>query len=160
MSLTTAQLDTLYTNVNEGAAPDAATQLLIAAYAQQTIGGQLTDAAALSLALHSTEGLTGGAPIANTPEDSTDVALAVYQFFTGMAPTLGGLDFLVNNDGGAPLNPNDLDSAYYAGFNQANRSSAAAIRSRACSEVSTMRSALAARSVFRKSANRFREGPR
>ncbi len=121
MSLTTAQLTTEYTNVNEGAAPDAATQLLLQAYAQETIGGQLTDAGALSLALHSTEGLTGTPPIANTPEDSTDVALAVYQFFTGMAPTLDGLDFLVNNDGGAPLNPNDLDSAYYAGFNQANR---------------------------------------
>jgi len=121
MSLTTAQLTTEYTNVNEGAAPDAATQLLIAAYAQQTIGGGITDAAALSLALHSTEGVSGGAPIANTPEDSTDVALATYQFFTGMAPTLDGLDYLVGNDGGAPLNPNDLDSAYYGAFNQANR---------------------------------------
>src|SRR5258708_34575463 len=34
-----------------------------------------------------------------------------------MAPTPAGLSFLVNGGG----NPNDLDSAHYAGFNQANR---------------------------------------
>jgi S-layer protein len=118
--LTTAQLDADFTNVNEGFAPDAATQLLLAAYAQQTIGGGITDAAALSLALHIPPPADGSVG-SNTPESTTDVALAVYQFFTGMAPTLDGLDYLVNNDGGAPLNPNDLDSAYYAGFNQANR---------------------------------------
>jgi S-layer protein len=118
--LTTAQLDAEFTNVNEGFAPDAATQLLLAAYAQQTIGGGITDAAALSLALHIPPPADGSVG-SNTPESTTDVALAVYQFFTGMAPTLDGLDYLVNNDGGAPLNPNDLDSAYYAGFNQANR---------------------------------------
>jgi S-layer protein len=120
MTLSTAQLTTEYTNVDEGWTPDAATQLLLAAYAQQTIGGGITDAAALSLALHippPADGSVGD----NTPENSTDVALGVYQFFTGMAPTLAGLDFLVNNDGAAPINPNDLDSAYYAGFNQANR---------------------------------------
>ncbi len=120
MTLSTAQLDADFTNVNEGQAPDAATQLLLAAYAQQTIGGTITDAAALNLALHIPPPADGSVG-SNTPESTTDVALGIYQFFTGMAPTLDGLDFLVNNDGGAPLNPNDLDSAFYAGFNQANR---------------------------------------
>ncbi|HEY2481694.1 MAG TPA: hypothetical protein VGI30_05795, partial [Caulobacteraceae bacterium] len=116
MSLTTAQLDAEFTAANEGFAPDAATQLLLAAYAQETQESSITDSQALLMALHippPSDGSVGS----NTPESTTDVALGIYQFFTGMAPSLAGLDFLVNGGG----NPNDLDSAYYAGFNQANR---------------------------------------
>jgi S-layer protein len=126
MSLTTAQLVTDFTNVDEGVAPDAATQLLLAAYSEQSIAGSITDAAALNLALHIAPPADGSVG-STTPENTTDVALGIYQFFTGMAPTLGGLDYLVNNDNNTPLNPatqlnpNSLDSAYYAGFNQANR---------------------------------------
>ena len=74
--LTTAQLDAEFTNVNEGFAPDAATQLLLAAYAQQTIGGGITDAAALSLALHIPPPADGSVG-SNTPESTTDVAMPV-----------------------------------------------------------------------------------
>lgn len=45
------------------------------------------------------------------------VALQVYQFFTGAAPSLGGLNWLVDS----PDNPNDLTDAYYARFNETNR---------------------------------------
>ena len=114
MTYSVSDLDTLFTNANEGVAPDAATQLLLASYVGEA------DAAALDQTLHIAPPADGSVG-PDTPENTTDVALAVYQFFTGMAPTLDGLDYLVNNDGGAPLNPNDLDSAYYAGFNQANR---------------------------------------
>lgn len=116
MAYSTAQLEALFTNANVGEPPDAATALLLSGYAAQTLTGVLTQDQALSDALHippPSDGSVGS----NTPEDTTDVALAAYQFFTGMAPTLAGLSFLVN--GGA--NPNDLDSGYYAGFNQANR---------------------------------------
>jgi len=116
MSYTTAELDALFANANVGETPGIATQLLLASYAAQTMGGSLTDAQALLEALHVPPPADGsvGEP---TPEDTTDVALAVYQFFTGMAPTVAGLHYLVHGGG----NPNDLDSAYYAGFNQANR---------------------------------------
>jgi S-layer protein len=116
MAYSTAQLEALFTNANMGEVPDAATALLLSGYAAQTLTGALTQDQALSDALHippPSDGSVGP----NTPEDTTDVAVAVYQFFTGMAPTLAGLSFLVNGGG----NPNDLDSPYYAGFNQANR---------------------------------------
>jgi S-layer protein len=113
---TPAQLDTLFQNANMGEAPDAATQLLLNAYAFDIANGSLTNSQALLDALHIPPP-AGGAVGSNTPENTTDVALAVYQFFAGVAPTLGGLAYLVNGGG----NLNDLDSAYYAGFNQANR---------------------------------------
>ena len=111
-AVTTTQLESEFTNANIGEAPDASVQALLAAYASDTADG----AQALNMALHiapPSDGSVGS----NTPEDTTDVALAVYQFFTGAAPTLAGLSYLVNGGG----NPDDLDSAFYAGFNQANR---------------------------------------
>jgi S-layer protein len=116
MAYSTAQLEALFTNANIGEPPDAAAALLLSGYAAQTLTGALTQDQALNDALHihpPSDGSVGS----NTPEDTTDVALAAYQFFTGMAPTLAGLNFLVNGGG----NANDLDSAFYAGFNQANR---------------------------------------
>src|SRR5258707_7135811 len=111
MAYSAAQLEALFTNANMGEAPDAATALLLSGSAAQPVTGALTQDQALSDALHippPSDGSVGS----NTPEDTTDVALAVYQFFTGMAPTPAGLSFLVNGGG----NPNDLDSAHYAGF--------------------------------------------
>jgi S-layer protein len=116
MAYTTVQLETLFQNANMGEAPNAATQLLLATYAGGTADGSLTDSQALLDALHVPPPANGSAG-SNTPESTTDVALAVYQFFAGRAPSEGGLSYLVNGGG----NPNDLDSAYYAGFNQANR---------------------------------------
>ena len=45
------------------------------------------------------------------------MATIAYEFFTQATPGLAGYGYLVN--GGS--NPNDLDSAYYAQFNQQNR---------------------------------------
>ena len=116
MTYSVAQLETLFTNANEGFGPDGVVDSALSALAQQDLAGSLTDAETLDRALHIAPPADGSVG-SNTPEDTTDVALAVYQFFTGYAPTLAGLDYLVNGGG----NPDDLDSAYYAGFNQANR---------------------------------------
>jgi S-layer protein len=116
MTYSVSQLEALFTNANEGFGPDASVQSALAALAQQDLAGAISDAQALNNALHIAPPADGSIG-PNTPENTTDVALTVYQFFTGFAPTLAGLDFLVNGGG----NPNDLDSAYYAGFNQANR---------------------------------------
>ncbi len=115
-AVTATQLETEFTNANMGEGPDASVQALLAAYASETADGSLTDTQALNMALHIAPPSNGSVG-SSTPENTTDVALAVYQFFTGLAPTIAGLDYLVNGGG----NPNDLDSAFYAGFNQANR---------------------------------------
>ena len=104
MPYTAAQLTTFYSNANLGIQPTAAESLLLSAYAQQDQSGSLTDAQTL-------------AQVLQFSQDKTDVALSTYQFFTGATPSLAGLAFLVH--GGS--NPNDLSSAYYAGFNKENR---------------------------------------
>jgi hypothetical protein len=55
--------------------------------------------------------------LADLAVSTTSVAVLAYEFFTGRAPTSGGLDYLVN----PAVNPNSLNSAYYAVFNQENR---------------------------------------
>ena len=49
---------------------------------------------------------------------TTSVATLTYQFFTGKIPTAAGLDYLVSPAG---PNPNNLNSAYFQGFNLENR---------------------------------------
>ncbi len=49
---------------------------------------------------------------------TSSVATLSYQFFTGRIPSLAGMDFLVSPTG---PNPNNLNSAYYQGFNIENR---------------------------------------
>jgi S-layer protein len=49
--------------------------------------------------------------------DTTAVAIATYQAFTGHAPSYDGLTFLLNS----ATNTADLNDAYYAKFNQENR---------------------------------------
>lgn len=49
---------------------------------------------------------------------TTSVANLSYNFFTGLTPTSGGLDYLVSPIGD---NPNNLNSAYYQSFNLENR---------------------------------------
>ena len=86
MPYTAAQLTSFYTAVNQGQAPDAATALQFQAAAQQNASGALSDPQTLALALNSAQTL-----------NTTDVATASYQFFTGGAPSAAGLVFLVNN---------------------------------------------------------------
>ena len=46
------------------------------------------------------------------------MAVLTYQFFTGRTPTTGGIDYLVSPTG---PDPDNLNSAYYQGFNVENR---------------------------------------
>ncbi|MDG2521966.1 hypothetical protein P7B02_10480 [Caulobacter segnis] len=50
-------------------------------------------------------------------KDTTSVALAAYQFYTGATPTAAGLDWLVNS----PANFTDLNDGYYRRFSLENR---------------------------------------
>lgn len=104
MAYTTAQLVTLYTNANLGKAPDAATTLTLDAYATQSSTGGISDATALNNTLK----LVG---------NTTAVAVETYQFFTGRAPSVAGLTYLVNST----TNTNDLNDTYYSKFAQENR---------------------------------------
>jgi len=124
MSYTTAELITVFTNANDGLTPDAATQLLLQAYAVQNQSGSLTDAQVLQTVLQL--GASDPSQPFNGPESTSDVALAVYQFFSGVgnggagvSVSAGGLDFLVNPTTGG--NPNALGGSYYSQFNAANR---------------------------------------
>ena len=104
MPYTQADLTTIYTNTQIGVAPTAAVQTLLAAYVAQNAAGTLSDAATLRAVL-------------SLADPTTAVAVETYQFFTGSTPTAAGLAFLVNST----ANPTDLNDAYYAQFNQANR---------------------------------------
>jgi hypothetical protein len=117
-SYTPLTLEAAYELANEGQTPNAATFALLTQYALQSQAGVISAAQALNNALHVApppDGSVGD----NTPESTSDIALATYQFFTGFAPNLGGMAYLVNGGG----NPFDLDSAAYAGsqFNVENR---------------------------------------
>ena len=104
MAYTTAQLVTAYTNANLGKAPDAATTLTLDAYATQSQTGGISDATALANTL-------------KLVNSTTAVAIQTYQFFTGVAPSAAGLEYLVDSD----TNTTDLNDAYYAKFAQENR---------------------------------------
>lgn len=69
------------------------------------------DAGVLSLA-------AAGAQVERLGVSTTTVANLAYQFFTGVTPYASGLDYLVSPTGG---NPNNLNAAYYQGFNLENR---------------------------------------
>jgi hypothetical protein len=107
MPYTFTNLVAYFTAAADGVAPSLAEQTLLQAYANQDASGQLTDAATLRLATQ-----------APWVQETTDVAVATYQFFTGTMPstipiapsTISGLNFLVNSGG---VNSTDLNSAYY-----------------------------------------------
>jgi hypothetical protein len=80
---------------------DAQTLPTLASEAQS---GQITLAQALNTIEHYGDATTAVAGIA-------------YQFFTGATPTSGGYDYLINS----AANPNNLNTAYYAKFNEENR---------------------------------------
>lgn len=81
MSYTAAQLTAAWTAANGGAEPDAATVVLLEAFAKQTASGQLSDAAALQYVL-------------SAAGKGEDVAVESYQFFTGKTPTRAGAGIL------------------------------------------------------------------
>ncbi len=56
--------------------------------------------------------------IESQAKSTTSVATTMYQFYTGKAPALAGIDYLVAKDG---PNPNSLNAAYYQAFNIENR---------------------------------------
>ncbi len=112
MALTQATLVQYYTNINLGDAPSAADAAFLGALAAQTQAGAISDADAISrvIELYAT--------------DTTKVAIATYQYFTGAAPSQAGLKFLVggdSNETGENANTTDLNDDYYAQFNQENR---------------------------------------
>lgn len=112
MALTQATLVQYYTNINLGDAPSAADAAFLGALAAQTQSAAISDADAISrvIELYAT--------------DTTKVAIATYQYFTGTAPSAAGLKFLVggdSNETGANANTTDLNDAFYAQFNQENR---------------------------------------
>lgn len=58
------------------------------------------------------------AQVIKTADSTTSVAVMSYQFFTGKTPTTAGMDYLIAPDG---PNANNLNSAYYQGFDYGNR---------------------------------------
>jgi serralysin len=58
------------------------------------------------------------AQLLKAADATSAVAALSYQFFTGKTPTVAGMDYLVAPEG---PNPNNLNSAYYAGFETVNR---------------------------------------
>ena len=112
MALTQATLVQYYSNINLGDAPSAADAAFLGALAAQTQQGAISDADAISRLIEL---------YAN---DTTKVAIATYQYFTGEAPSQAGLKFLVggdSNETGPLANTQDLNDAYSAQFNQENR---------------------------------------
>ena len=97
-------LDSAYSTVLRAtlAGPDAT---LVSGLISQVASGALSLAAAES-------------QINKLAENTSSVATMAYQFFTGGAPSAGGMDYLVNPTG---PNPNNLNSAYFQSFNIENR---------------------------------------
>lgn len=95
-----------YKNANAGVAATGADALAIDAFATQVTLGKIT----------ATQALTSTLALNN---DTSAVALATYQFFTGAAPSEAGLAFFLNS----ATNANDLNdtSGLYASFNQESR---------------------------------------
>lgn len=98
MAYTAAQLAAFYTATNFGQVPDAATLTSFAEALAQNIAGSLPDQQVLALALQSAQ-----------VRATTDVAVAVYQYFNGSAPTQAGLYYLLNAPG------TGLNTSYYNG---------------------------------------------
>ena len=91
----------------------------IATAMQTVLRTDPTGSAVLAAVASGTETL--GAALQALPDaalSTTSVATLAYQFFTGHTPSLAGLDYLVSPTG---PNPNNLNSAYYAGFSTLNR---------------------------------------
>ncbi len=98
MPYTAAQLTAYYTAVNFGQAPDTATAAAFNQAAAANAAGTLSDQQALALALQNAQ-----------VRATTDVAVAIYQYFNGSAPSQAGINFLLNTPGSG------LNTSYYNG---------------------------------------------
>lgn len=98
MAYTVAQLTAYYTAANFGQAPDAATVTSFTQGIAQAASGAISDQQVLALALQSPQ-----------VRATTDVAVAVYQYFNGSAPSQAGLNYLINTPGSG------LNTSYYNG---------------------------------------------
>ena len=98
MAYTAAQLAAYYTAVNFGQAPDAATLANFTQAATLNANGTASDQQTLAVALQTDQ-----------VRATTDVAVAIYQYFNGSAPSQAGLNFLLNTPG------TGLNTSYYNG---------------------------------------------
>jgi S-layer protein len=98
VAYTVAQLTDYYTATNFGQAPDAATVTSFTQAIAQAAAGAIADQQVLALALQSSQ-----------VRATTDVAVAVYQYFNGSAPSQAGLNYLLNTAGSG------LNTTYYNG---------------------------------------------
>jgi Ca2+-binding RTX toxin-like protein len=92
----------------------------------RVLRGETNAAAPTSLAATLSAGLAAGSlsqsdalqQILLAAQNTSSVATLSYEFFTGKAPSAGGMDFLVSPTG---PNPNNLNAAYYQSFSLENR---------------------------------------
>lgn len=98
MAYSVAQLTAYYTATTFGQAPDAATVASFTQAVSQAAAGTIADQQVLALALQSAQ-----------VRATTDVAVAVYQYFNGSAPSQAGLNYLLNTPGSG------LNTTYYNG---------------------------------------------
>lgn len=92
---------------------------LLAEYANANIGlvASGADLAALQAIPSGLTDIQALRQVTTLSLDKTDVAVASYQFFAGIALKPSGLSYIVNGT----TNPNDLTSPYYAPFNTESR---------------------------------------
>ena len=98
MAYTAAQLAAYYTATNFGQAPDTTTLANFTQAATLNGNGSVSDQQTLAVALQTEQ-----------VRATTDVAVAIYQYFNGSAPSRAGLDFLLNTPG------TGLNTSYYNG---------------------------------------------
>jgi Ca2+-binding RTX toxin-like protein len=78
----------------------------------------LADDLSAKIAAGSMDAAAAVATVVKDASDTASVATLSYEFFTGKAPSAGGMDYLVSPTG---PNPNNLNSDYYQSFNEENR---------------------------------------
>jgi Ca2+-binding RTX toxin-like protein len=102
---TLVRLTNAFDNILRYAPANDADRAYVQGLADKVVAGQLTEASALKA-------------IINLADASSAVATVSYAFFTGHAPSEGGMDYLLS-----PIGPNgnNLNSAYYQSFNAENR---------------------------------------
>ncbi|WP_269716154.1 M10 family metallopeptidase [Caulobacter sp. NIBR2454] len=100
-----ATLETAFLNIMRRSPVSASDTALISSLNAQVANGSITQLQAYE-------------KIVDAAAATTKVAALAYQFFVGTVPTEGGFDYLLTSASG---NANNLNSAYYTGFNVENR---------------------------------------
>ncbi len=98
-------LDVAFANIMRHAPANEAQKALLNSLTAQVATGAMSQAQAYE-------------QIVDAAAGTTKVAALAYQFFVGVTPSEGGMDYLLTNAGG---NANHLNSAYYTAFNVENR---------------------------------------